>query len=80
MDRKIQNYCFIVILDKFKGDVAFPRASGVSSKSFSYCYIIALHSHRLLHCIYSSLVPILFTQFSWFVKYLSMFMSGEYLF
>ena len=44
MNRKIQNYCFIVILNKFKGDIAFPRAGGVNDGGFAvlpYCCIIA---------------------------------------
>ena len=35
MDWKVQNYCFIVILNKIKGDIAFPRAGGVNDGGFA---------------------------------------------
>ena len=45
MNRKIQNYCFIVSLDKFKGDVAFPRAMGVNDGGFA---VLLHHCNRAL--------------------------------
>ena len=45
MNCKAQNYCFIVILDKFKGDVAFTRASGVNDGGFT---ILLHHCNRAL--------------------------------
>ena len=55
MDWKIQNYCFIVSLDKFKGDVAFPRASGVNDGGFA---VLLHHCNRALVGFFVVLVQV----------------------
>lgn len=55
MDWKAQNYCFIVILDKFKGDVAFPRASGVNDGGFA---VLLHHCNRALVGFFVVLVQV----------------------
>ena len=55
MDRKIQNYCFIVILDKSKGDVAFSRASVVNDGGFA---VLLHHCNRALVGFFVVLVQV----------------------